>query len=145
METVFMVYNLVFIMKMTVYTIWLVCLKGRASAISFYGWGLLLGFRIEWIIPYEKPEYWRFVVNLKHSVRYDESLVVSNSRNQTSPKPIIYVDIWIYNFTHRESYYSSRTYGQPGITALPRITADECHKSEQPLLLSYKTQTNITF
>ena len=33
-----MVYNLVFVMKMTVYTIWLVCLKGRASAISFYGW-----------------------------------------------------------------------------------------------------------
>ena len=64
------------------------------------------------------------VVNLKHSVRY-ESLVVSNSRNQTSPKPIIYVDIWIYNFTHRESNYSSRTiYSQPGITALPRITAD---------------------
>ena len=38
METEFMVYNLVFIMKMTVYTIWLVLLKGRASAISFYGW-----------------------------------------------------------------------------------------------------------
>ena len=93
-----MVYNLVFIMKMTVYTIWLVCLKGRASAISFYGWG----FRVD-------------VVNLKHSVRY-ESLVVSNSINQTSPKPIIYVDIWIYNFTHRESYYSSRTSGQPGIS-----------------------------
>ena len=36
------------------------------------------------------------VVNLKHSVRY-ESLVVSNSRNQSSPKPIIYVDIWIYD------------------------------------------------
>ena len=28
-----MVYKLVFIMKMTVYTIWLVCTKGRASAI----------------------------------------------------------------------------------------------------------------
>ena len=38
METDFMVYKLVFIMKMTVYTIWLVLLKGRASAISFYGW-----------------------------------------------------------------------------------------------------------
>ena len=55
-----MVYNLVFIMKMTVYTIWLVLLKGRASAISFYGWG----FRID-------------VVNLKQLVRYNESLVVS--------------------------------------------------------------------
>ena len=44
---------------------------------------LWLGFRVD-------------VVNLKHSVRY-ESLVVSNSRNQTSPKPIIYVDIWIYD------------------------------------------------
>ena len=39
METVFMVYNLVFVMKMTVYTICLVLLKGRASAISFYSWG----------------------------------------------------------------------------------------------------------
>ena len=80
------------------------------------------------------------VVNLKHSVHY-ESLIVSNSRNQTSPKPIIYVDIWIYNFTHRESNYSSRTiYSQPGITALPRITADDCHNhnTEQPLLLSLK-------
>ena len=52
-----MVYKLVFIMKMTVYTILLVLLKGRASAISFYGWG----FRVD-------------VMNLKHSVRY-ESLI----------------------------------------------------------------------
>ena len=50
MEMEFMVYNLVFIMKMTVYTIWLVLPKGRASAVSFYGWG----FRVD-------------VVNLKHS------------------------------------------------------------------------------
>ena len=69
------------------------------------------------------------------------SLWITHSRNQTSPKPIIYVDIWIYNFTHRESNYSSRTiYSQPGITALPRITADDCHNhnTEQPLLLSLK-------
>ena len=45
-----MVHNLVFIMKMSVYTIWLVLAKGRASAISFYGWGV----RVD-------------VVNLKHS------------------------------------------------------------------------------
>ena len=123
METVFMVYNLVFIMKMTVYTIWLVLLKGRASAISFYDWGF------EWT-----SWIWnsRFVMNNSWCLY---------SRNQTSPKPIIYVDIWIYNFTHRESNYSSRTiYSQPGITALPRITADDCHNhnTEQPLLLSLK-------
>ena len=74
------------------------------------------------------------VVNLNHSW-------CLYSRNQSSPKPIIYVDIRIYNFTHRESNYSSRTiYSQPGITALPRITADDCHNhnTEQPLLLSLK-------
>ena len=38
MEMEFIIYNLVFIMKMTVYTILLVLLKGRASAISFCGW-----------------------------------------------------------------------------------------------------------
>lgn len=37
MEMEFIVYNLVFVMKMTVYTIWLMWLKGRASAMSFYG------------------------------------------------------------------------------------------------------------
>ena len=106
MEMEFMVYNLVFVMKMTVYTITRVTQGARQR--HFILW---LGFRVD-------------VVNLKHSVRY-ESLVVSNSRNQTSPKPIIYVDIWIYNFTHRESNYSSRTiYSQPGISALPRITAN---------------------
>ena len=58
MEMDFMVYNSVFIMKMTVYTIWLVLLKGRASAISFYGWWVSSGrrdrlsvFRIEGVIP----------------------------------------------------------------------------------------------
>ena len=67
------------------------------------------------------------VVKLKHSVRY-ESLVVSNSRNQTSPKPIIYVDIWIYFYdgwstvnliTVHEHLVSL------AFTALPRITADD--------------------
>ena len=120
-----MVYNLVFIMKMTVYTIWLVCLKGRASAVSFYGWG-----------------FWVDVVNLKHSVRY-ESLVVSNSRNQTSPKPIIYVVIWIY-FYDGWSTVNLITVHEPivslAFTALPRITADYQHNIniEQPLLLSLK-------
>ena len=55
-----MVYNLVCIMKMTVYTIWLVCLKGARQRHFI----LLFGFRVD-------------VVNLKHSVRYEESLVVS--------------------------------------------------------------------
>ena len=27
------------------------------------------------------------------------SLRITHSRNQSSPKPIIYVDIWIYNFS----------------------------------------------
>ena len=37
MEMKFMVYNLVFIMKMTVYYYMARVTKGRASAISFYG------------------------------------------------------------------------------------------------------------
>ena len=73
METVFMVYKLVFVIKMTVYSIWLMLLKGRASAISFCGWWVSSGRRAS------------------------EALVMSNSRNQSSPKPIIYVDIWIYD------------------------------------------------
>ena len=56
------------------------------------------------------------VVNLKHSVRY-ESLVVSNSRNQTSPKPIIYVDIWIYDCWSTVNLITVHIpfSGQPGI------------------------------
>ena len=97
-----MVYNLVFIMKMTVYTIWLVWLKGARQR-HFILW---LGFRVD-------------VVNLKHSWYL-------YSKNQSSPKPIIYVDIWIYKFLlNRDSDYSSRATGQPGITALSRITADD--------------------
>ena len=80
MEMEFMVYNLVFIMKMTVYTIWLVCLKGRASAISFYGWDF---------------EWTSWIWNIRFVMNHSWCLY---SRNQTSPKPIIYVDIWIYNF-----------------------------------------------
>lgn len=72
---------------------------------------LWLGFRID-------------VVNLKHSVRY-ESLI-----RETRVHP-------------SQSYMSISgfiTYGQPGITALPRITANGCHNhnTEQPLLLSLK-------
>ena len=33
-----------------------------------------------------------------------------------------FIILWL--LVNRESYYSSRTSGQPGITALPRITAD---------------------
>ena len=36
------------------------------------------------------------VVNLNQSIRY-ESFVVPNSRRHISPKPIIYVVIWIYD------------------------------------------------
>ena len=72
----------------------------------------MVGFRID-------------VVNLKHSVPY-ESLVVYNSRNQTSPKPIIYVDIWIYDCW---STVNLITVHEPMVslafTALPRITADD--------------------
>ena len=134
MEMDFMVYNLVFIMKMTVYTIWLVCLKGRASAISFYGWGLLLGFRIEWIIPYEKPEYWRFVVNLKHSVRY-ESLVCLIRETRVHPSQLYisisgFISFFMFSVVNREFDYSQRTIMtiisliSLAFTALPRITAD---------------------
>ena len=47
---------------------------------------------------------------------------------------------FIMFMVNHESDYSSRTYSQPGITALPRITADDCHNhnTEQPLLLSLK-------
>ena len=94
-----MVYNLVFVMKMTVYTIWLVLPKGRASAISFYGWGF------EWT-----SWIWntRFVMNNSWCLY---------SRNQTSPKPIIYVDIWIYDCWSTVNLITVHTplSGQPGI------------------------------
>ena len=76
MEMEFMVYNLVFVMKMSVYTIWLVLPKGRASAISFYGWWVSSGRRESETLG---------------------SLWITHSKKQTSPKPIIYVDIWIYD------------------------------------------------
>ena len=57
METEFMVYNLVFIMKMTVYY-YMARVTKRARQRHFILW---LGFRVD-------------VVNLKHSVRY-ESLI----------------------------------------------------------------------
>ena len=49
-----------------------------------------------------------------------------------------FIILWL--LVNRESYYSSRTSSQPGITALPRITADYQHNIniEQPLLLSLK-------
>ena len=78
MEMEFMVYNLVFVMKMTVYTIWLMWPKGRASAISFYGWG---------------SDRRRESESESETI---SSLWITHSRNQTSPKPIIYINIWIY-------------------------------------------------
>ena len=87
------------------------------------------------------PAPFHFMVGVSSGRRESEtvgSLWITHSRRHISPKPIIYVDIWIYNFVNCESYYSSRTYGQPGITALPRITADDRHNhnTEQTLLLS---------
>ena len=81
------------------------------------------------------------VANLKHSW-------CLYSRNQTSPKSIIYVDIWIYDCW---STVNLITVHEPMVslafTALQRITADDRHNhnTEQPLLLSYKIQTNIIF
>ena len=76
------------------------------------------------------------VVNLKQSVPY-ESLVVSNSRNQTSPKPIIYVDIWIYDCW---SAVNPITVHVPSLVSLasPRFRAlQPTTNIEQPLLLTY--------
>ena len=78
------------------------------------------------------------VVNLNHSWCF-------YSRRHISPKPIIYVDIWIYDCW---SSVNPITVHEPlvslAFTALPRITADDCHNTEQPLLLSL-IQTNIIF
>ena len=122
METEFMVYNLVFVMKMTVYTIWLVLLKGRVSAISFYGW------EFEWT---------SWIWNTRFVMNHSWCLI---RETRLHPSQLYMLISGFIIFTHRESYYSSRTYSQPGITALPRITADDCHNhnTEQPLLLSLK-------
>ena len=69
MEMDFMVYNLVFIMKMTVYYYMTRVTQGARQR-HFILW---LGFRAD-------------VTNLNHSW-------CLYSRNQSSPKPIIYVDI----------------------------------------------------
>ena len=121
-----MVYKLVFIMKMTVYTIWLVLLKGRASAISFYGWGLsrnVIGvsdrFPYKGNIPIRKTRVLTFR-------RESESLIVFLFKKPdfTQANYICrYLDLWL--LVNRESDYSSRANSQPGITALPRITADD--------------------
>lgn len=42
--------------------------------------------------------------------RESESLVVSNSRRHISPKPIIYVDIWIYFFYQPSIHRASAHY-----------------------------------
>ena len=60
------------------------------------------------------------VVNLKHSVRY-ESLIVSLFEKTHFTQAIYicrYLDLWL--LVNRESDYSSRTFGQPGI---PRASA----------------------
>ena len=73
------------------------------------------------------------------------SLWITHSRNQTSPKPIIYVDIWIYNFTHRESDYSSRTSGQPGIHRASAHYRRRLTQYRATAIALIKTQTNIIF
>ena len=61
------------------------------------------------------------VMNLKHSVRYESPI----RETRLHPSQLYMLISGLIIFTHRESYYSSRTYSQPGITALPRITADD--------------------
>ena len=72
MEIEFTVYNLVFIMKMTVYCFDSCVSRGAPAPFHF----VVGGFRVD-------------VVNLNHSWCF-------YSRRHISPKPFIYVDIWIY-------------------------------------------------
>ena len=96
MKMEFMVYNLVFIMKMTVYTIWLVLLKGRASAVSFYGWVYLVV--LLWVSDIgNNPIGKTRVLTFRRESEAVSSLRITHSRRHISPKPIIYVDIWIYD------------------------------------------------
>ena len=97
--------------------------RGAPAPFHFYGWG----FRAD-------------VVNLNHSVRY-ESLIRETRVHPSQLYMSISGFIFITMLVNRESYYSSHTiYSQPGIIALPRITADYQHNIniEQPLLLSLK-------
>ena len=88
------------------------------------------------------PAPFHFMVGVSSGRHESESLVVSifEKPEFTQANYICwYLDLWL--LVSRESYYSSRTIsGQPGITALPRITADDRHNhnTEQTLLLSLK-------
>ena len=88
------------------------------------------------------PAPFHFMVGSSSGHRESESLIMSifEKTHFTQANYICwYLDLWL--LVSRESYYSSRTIsGQPGITALPRIT-DDCQHNiniEQPLLLSLK-------
>lgn len=74
----------------------------------YYGngiYGVQYGFRYEndcllnmtHVTQGGAPAPFHFIVGFSSGRCESETLVVSNSRNQTSPKPIIYVDIWIYD------------------------------------------------
>ena len=78
------------------------------------------------------PAPFHFMVGVSDRRRESESktlgsLWITYSRNQTSPKPIIYVDIWIY-FYNCWSTVNLITVHEHivslAFTALPRITAD---------------------
>ena len=85
------------------------------------------------------PAPFHFMVGISSGRRESESLVVFlfEKPDFTQANYICrYLNLWL--LVNRESYYSLRTYNHPGITALPRITADDCHNTEQSLLFSLK-------
>ena len=84
------------------------------------------------------PAPFHFMVGVSSGRRESKSLVMSIRESRVHPSQLYMSISGFIILVNRESDYSSRTYGQPGITALPRITADDCHKSEQLLLLSLK-------
>ena len=93
--------------------------------------------------PRGAPAPFHFMVGVSSGRRESKSLVMSIRESRVHPSQLYmsisgFIILWL--LVNRESYYSSRTSGQPGITALPRITADYQHNIniEQPLLLSLK-------
>ena len=102
--------KMIFVMKMTVYTIWLVWLKGCASAIFIL---------------------WLWVSSGRRESETLGSLWITHSRNQTSPKPIIYVDIWIYDCWPTVNLITIHT----ALSSQPGIHRASAH---------YRRLTNIT-
>ena len=90
------------------------------------------------------PAPFHFMIGSSSGRRESEtlgSLWITHSIRHISPKPFIYVVIWIYDCW---STVNPIKVHEPlvslAFTALPRITADDCHNhnTEQPLLLSLK-------